>query len=279
MEKVDVNIFAYSDFREYARDYYEARHKADRKFSHRFIAQKLGDKSPSFLQKVIENTRRLNPHQIETLIRLFMLEDFEAKYFRVLYLYSTAPSRLERELYLEQLISLNHTPRRELAHDLYEYYRHWYNPAIRSILSVADIGDDMRLLASTVRPHITSQQAKESIALLNKLGLIKKDDAGFWKPANEGLFVKDTFHQEAIQSYRHQCLDLASEAIEQGRNNPDYHFSTGTMSISEDAHRRILDKLDKFRAEVRSIVRKDPLTATKVIQLQIQAFPLMEKMQ
>jgi len=46
--------------------------------------------------------------------------------------------------------------------------------------------------------------------------------------------------------------------------------------VSEESHRRILDKLEKFRSEVRSIVRKDPNKPTKVIQLQTQVFPLLE---
>jgi len=271
-----INIFSYSDFRPFIRDSYQAHHKKDRAFSQRYIARMLGEKSPSFLQKIVDNKRRLNPHQIESIIHIFNLTAHEAKFFRVLYLYSTASSRIEQELYLEQLIDLNHTPRRELTQDLMQYYRHWYHPAIRAILSVKPMGDNFKYLASLLRPKITAPQAHEAISLLAKLHLIAKNDAGLWIPTDENLFAKDPFHSVILQNYRQQCLDLASEVLASRPSESDLLFSTGTMSVSSEAHQRIMNKLEKFRAEVRSIVRKDSKPPCKVIHLQTQAFPLME---
>lgn len=37
----DLPIFAYTDFRKYLEDYYLARKRTDRKFSHRFIQEKV----------------------------------------------------------------------------------------------------------------------------------------------------------------------------------------------------------------------------------------------
>jgi len=278
MEAVTPNIFSYSDVRAYLRDYYEVRHQCDRLFSHRFIANALSDKSPSFLQKVIQNERSLTPHQIEALIRMFGLLEHEGRYFRVLYLYSTASNQTERELYLEQLISLNHTPRTEVQRNQLEYYRHWFNPVIRTLLSCIDFSDDPAKLVRLIRPKITLGQAKKSLQLLERLGLIKQNADGFWKPLDENLFVKDAFQDGILQSYRHQCLELASSAVDEATNNHDFHFSTLTMSVSEGAHRRIQAKLDKFRAEVRSIVSKDPDSPSKVLQLQNQIFPVVQNL-
>jgi len=204
------------------------------------------------------------------------LADHEARFFRVLYLYSTASGRMEQELYLEQLISLNHTPRRELTHDLQQYYSHWFHPAIRSILSVHRIGNEYRHLGSLLRPKISARQAQDAISLLSKLKLIAMNENGHWIPTDENLFVKDPFHDAIIQGYRQQCLDLASQVLASNPVGGEYHFSTGTMSVSKDAHQRILNKLEKFRAEVRSIVRKDSQPPCKVIHLQTQTFPLLE---
>lgn len=273
---IAIDIFAYSNFRLFMRDYYELRHQKNRNFSHRFVAKMLGEKSPSFLQKLIDNERRLNPHQIEALIRLFNMAEHEAKYFRVLYLYSTASTRTEQELYLDQLISLNHTPRRELSSDLREYYSNWFNPVIRSVLSVIKVGNDFKRIANVIHPKITVRQAQDAVHLLAKLKLIEMDEDGHWIPTDEGLFAKDAFHNAFVQGYRQQCLDLASQIIASNPNNEKSHFSTAAMSISESAHQRIIRKLDKFRSEVRSIVRKDAEAPSKVLQFQIQAFPIME---
>lgn len=198
-----IDIFAYSDFRPFIRDYYGIRHKANRNFSHRFVARMLGEKSPSFLQKLIDNERRLNPHQVEVIVRLFGMAEHEAKYFRVLYLFSTATTRTERELYLDQLVSLNHTPRREISSDLREYYSNWFNPAIRSVLSVERFGNDYKRLANSIRPKISASQAQDAIKLLAKLKLICMDSEGHWIPSDEGLFTKDAFHDVFVQGYRH----------------------------------------------------------------------------
>ncbi len=273
---IAIDIFAYSNVRHFMRDYYDLRHQANRNFSHRYLAKALGEKSPSFLQKFIDNERRLNPHQVETIVRIFNMAEHEAKYFRVLYLYSTATTRTEQELYLDQLVSLNHTPRRELSSDLREYYSHWYNPVIRSVLSVVKMGNDFKKIASMIHPKVTARQVQSAVQLLAKLKLIAWSDEGFWVPSDEGLFTKDSFHDAFVQGYRQQCLDLASQLLaSQTKSNP-MHFSTAAMSVSESAHQRILRKLDKFRSDIRSIVRKDDQVPRKVIQFQIQAFQLME---
>lgn len=276
MQITEINVFAYSKFNDFVQDFYERKHQADRRFSHRYISQVLGDKSPSFFQKFLEGQRKLSPHQIEQLSRLFGLEEHESRYFRILYLYSHAPSRLERELYLEQLISLNHTPRRELAKDLLGYYGHWYTPVIRSSLSVLNVNHDLKPLVAAIHPKITVQQAREAIQLMAKMKVISKDENDYWKPSDEGLFAKDNFHDAVIQNYRHQCLDLASRVLEEQPSQQDMHFSTATMSLSAEAHQRIMDKLEKFRSDVRSIVRKDTQAPTKVIHLQTQAFPILK---
>lgn len=276
MKSLQVNIYDFIDYREFLRAYYEERHARERIFSHRRISFELEDKSPSFFLKVIRDGRKLKEAQLIKLPHILGLDEAEGEYFKLLYQYGTASNKVQREFWLNQIISKCTSPRRDIGLGAARYYTQWYHSAIRCLLDVIDISNDPQPLTKQLKSKVTLAQAKESLALLAELKLIAKNENGFWKPVDSAIFSRSSIQDGILRSYRLNSLDLGREAILYPDKEWPTQFFTASLSVSNEAWLRILDRIQVFRAEIRNIVRSDNAPLSRVIHLQQAAFPLTE---
>lgn len=267
------NLYSYIDFRKYLNDFQEAKKQQDHTFTRSAICQFIGlPNSRSYFTDVI-NGKRVTPAFVERFLRFLQLSKDEAQFFRVLVKYNQSEDAYERELYLDQLVTLNKTPKTQISHAAYEFYSKWHHTVIRMMLDVVDYKDDINLLTKNITPEITEKQAVASIALLKKLSLIEKDHNGFWRPSQKTITTGDFMQDAMLLRFQAQCLDIAKKALFVTADIPQ-HILTNTISISRTAYKRIEKYLDKFRSEVRSVAHKDEEKADRVYQLNIQLFPL-----
>ena len=267
------NLFEYNNFRMFLADYQAARNAIDPHFTKSNICRLLGlPKTRSFFNDVI-NGRPLTSSYIDRFIRLFEMNAEEAQFFRVLVKFNQAENVDEREIYFDQLISLNKTPKMILEKKAYPYYKSWYHSAIRALLKITDFkGDDYQALARTVFPAITPKQAKEAVDLLAELQLIAPDKQGFLRPTEKSISSGGYNQNEMVKQYQLQCLELAKKTLVKQHTQP-HNISTNILSISENGYRRIEKKLQQFKSEIRSIVQKDEDPADRIYQLDIMLFP------
>lgn len=266
------NIYEYNDFRNYLADYQKAKWAVDKSFTKSHFSKLLMlPNTRSYLNDVLKG-KKVTSTFTERFVNVIGLGRDEAQFFRVLVKFNQAENLSERELYFEQLISLNRTPKKVLDKKTYSYYKNWYNGAIRALLHIHDFGDDFNKIAKKVFPPISSRQAKESITLLTDLNLIKKDSSGFYKPTEKSITTSDYVRDEIILQYQLKCLDLAKAAILKNTGQKQL-ITTNTISISAKGLELIEKKMQQFRSEIRSLVHKDNEKAEKVYQLDMLLFP------
>jgi uncharacterized protein (TIGR02147 family) len=105
------NIFSYNNFREYLRDYYTCQSQKDKTFTKAHICRELGlPNTRSFFNDILRG-RHLSPLKVPLLVKILKLQKEEEQYFRVLVNFNQAFDPDEKELLLDQLISLNRTPK------------------------------------------------------------------------------------------------------------------------------------------------------------------------
>lgn len=276
MPKTELSIFKYVDYRLFFREYYSARNKADRHFSHRYLSEKLGDKSPSFFLKVIQGQRRLSDDQLEKITKMFDLDREESRYLQAMYRYGIAKDNAEREYHLGLMVAISSPSRKELGSEASDFYSEWYHSVVRALLGVLDVSDDFTQLTRRLKPTLTAIQTRQSMQLLERLKLIEKNTKGFWKPQENAIFFKSPIQDATMRSYRLKCLDLAKLAVSAPQSQNPPQFFTTTMTVSEDALERIRKNLAKFRSEVRTIVSRDNQQQTRVVQLQDVLLSLTE---
>lgn len=265
-------IYDYNNFRQYIHDYHAVRQKSEKKFSRGEFSKLLGlPNTRSFINDVIKG-RKVTSNFIERFTNIMEFDKDESQFFRVLVKFNQAENIEERELYFDQLISLNKTPKKIIEKNVYVYYKNWYNSVIRALLNVYEFDGDYSKLAQKVFPKITIKQAKESITLLNDLGLIKKNKHGILKPVDKVLSTGESLKNELLKQSQMQCIDIARKMFFLN-NNRAQRVITKTISLSEEGYNRIENKLSKVSSEINSIIHKDEKKADRIYQLNLLLLP------
>jgi uncharacterized protein (TIGR02147 family) len=266
------NIFEYTNFRKFLSDYHKSRQKTDKSFNKSNVSRLLGlPNTRSYFTDVLQG-RYVSSSFAERFIGIFGLGKDESRYFLTLVKYNQADTPEERELYFDQLISLNKTPKKILDKRIFEYYKNWYNGTIRALLHIMDFKGDYAKLAKSVFPPITAKQAAESVKLLRNLGLVSPDSSGCLRPTEKSIATPDYIKDEIIKRYQIHSLELAKWCILKNTVVPQV-IATNVVSISDKGYKQLEKRIQKFRSEIRSLVHKDGEPAQKVYHIDILMFP------
>lgn len=271
------SLYEYNDFRKFISDYQQAMHKRNSTFTKSRMSQLVGlPNSRSYITDIL-NGKKLSSTFVERFINMFSFDSDETNYFRVLVQYNQADNPNERELFFEQLIALNKTPKKYLYEQSYHYYKDWYNASIRAILNVYNFdGKNYSRLAKTLIPQITATQAKNAVKLLLELKLIEKNDDGFYKPTSNSLSTEEYVRNEVIKQYQVKCLECAKKVLVSDGQPPGV-ATTNTLSISKKGLEQIEKQIERFRSQVRSLVQNDDDPAETVYHMDILFFPMMKE--
>ncbi len=265
------SVYSYNDFRKFLADYQQAREAIDNGFTKSAICKRLGiPNTRSYFNHVVAG-RPVSSSYIERFVKVFELNKEESQFFRMLVKYNQAENNDEKELYLEQLISMNKTPKRIIDTKAFAFFKEWHHSIIRALLDVIDFKDDYDAVGKALVPPVTPKKVKESIALLRSLDLIRMDKKGNWKPSDKSIATSDSIKDDLVYYYQAQCLELARQALLKRHDQPQ-NISTNILSVSQEGYRRIINKIEKFRSEIRSLVHKDEGPSDGVFQLNIQLF-------
>jgi uncharacterized protein (TIGR02147 family) len=267
-----VDIYNYLDYRTYLRDAQEYMKSKDPAFTVRYVAAKVGYKSPGHITWILQGKRNLPSKQLPQFVRVYKLNKKEAQYFEVMVQYTNAKKHFDKKYHFEKLVSLQKTERRIVGKDELAYWDAWYHSAIRELVAIHTISDDYKKVAKMLIPRITPAEAEKSLKLLKRIGFIKKDPQGFYRRVDKVVSTGDGWQSLAIRQYQMHTMDLAKKGLESiPREKRD--ISSVTLSISEERFRQIQKRLREFRQEIITLARTDD-KPERIYQLGLQIFPL-----
>ncbi len=269
-------LFNYLDYREYLKHYYQEQKTSNTVFSYRYFAEKCEFKAPNFLQWLIEGKRNLTKESIFRVSRAIGHDSKEADYFENLVFFNQAKTINEKKHYFEKLAAVRKQINlKKMDTDQFEYYSQWYNSAIRELLSFHKFRDDYKKLAKSLSPQISEAQARKSIQLLEKLGLVAKDEGGDLRPKDAAITTGDEIQSFLVQNYHRALIALAGES--QDRHSRDERdISSLTMSLSSDCFELLKSEIQSFRKHLIEVIKADQ-NPDRVYQLNLQFFPLTQK--
>lgn len=270
------SIYDYSDFRAYLLDWFVQEKARRGKFTKAQVSRELGlPNSRNYFSDLLGG-KELSDTFLERLIGLLALPREPARYFRALVNFQQATTPEKREEALDLLVSLNRSPRTILDDHRMEYFRQWWHGAVRALLDTGNYGDEPERIARALTPSITPAQARQSLALLARLDLVRKDPEGFWKPSEQAVSSPDGLRDELLVELQIQQLDLVRKSLLK-RKAPARFVATNIVSVSPDGFRHLLERMEKTRSEVRSIIHKDVDPARRVCQIVLALVPLTEE--
>ncbi|MBD3392339.1 MAG: TIGR02147 family protein [Chitinivibrionales bacterium] len=265
-------VFEYNDYRRFLKDFYNEKKSENSHFSYRFMAGRVGFKSPGHFTQIIQGKANISIHLIERFAQFLKLNKKERSYFQELVLFNQARKHEDKKRHFERLISFRESSVRVLAEDQYEFYSEWYYTAIREILNFYPFDGDLGKLAKMVDPPVTPQEAKKAVNLLEKLGLIEKRDDGSYAVTDRMLTTG--YHAQGVALSNHvlNSLRLAENALDHFPRN-ERNLSTVSVSVSPEGYERIVEELRAFRRKMLEIVRNDE-GVNRAYQFNFQFFPL-----
>ena len=274
-----VNVFEYTDFRKYLLDYYSDKKKGNPRFSYQIIANRAGIKNKGFIYNIINGQKILSKSNIFKISQALGHNRHEAEYFEHCVALNQTTDIFERKNIFEKMTGIKDAGKSAsraqlLRRDQYEFVSNWRHVAVRSIIGMYGFTGDYKRLARMVNPSITATQAKHSVQLLERLGLIiKKKDNGYDIAENCLTTGKDVANV-AFQNFHLDCTELAKRAITV--IPVAQRDMTGlTLGISRENYERICGEIRIFQNAVMEIANADQ-AADRVYQLNFHFFPISE---
>lgn len=274
MKNPVLDIFAYSDFRQFLIDYVAALKRKDPKFSQRYLQDKIGASSSGWFTDIVKGRIRLTAHMLFRLADVLGLQAEETEYLEALVDYQQPASAEEKSRRLEALLI-----RKEIKPDLvgrekFELYREWYHSAVRELLFFFRFKDDYAALAKKLNPPITVSQAKASIRLLQALELIKADESGRLRPSSPIIQKDATVQSLLMKDYFRKKMELGIQALERFAKE-DRDVSTMTVSLSRASFQAARGDLQALRKKLLKLAEREQ-RPEHVYQINFQVFPITQ---
>jgi uncharacterized protein (TIGR02147 family) len=268
-----INIFEYQNYRLYLKDYYNEQKNSKKYFSYRYFSKKAGINASAFLYYVIEGKRNLTKSSIDKICGAVGLAREEGDYFGNLVFFNQAKTIAEKAIYYSRIVECRKPlDIKTLDKDQYEFYSKWYHSIIREIATMVAFKDDFGLLSSYLVPQISAKEAQTSIELLERLGLLERDENGLYHHTNAVIGVKaegqDAF---IIEKFQLEMLDLSRKSFDTIPRAERLSAST-TFSISKATFDLFKIKTREFRKELLEIAKLDN-EPHRVYQFTFNLFP------
>jgi uncharacterized protein (TIGR02147 family) len=271
------SVFHYTDYRRYLRDYYDWAKANKKGFSHRAFMARTGMSGPNYFKRVMEGIHNLTDHSIPKFAAALELGETEERYFRHLVYFNQAGTLEEKDKWFGVLMDLKRPHSHYVLEKAqYDYYKDWYNIAIREMLSFLPYDGKAEGMAAEMgrrlAPPVPPRKVKKAIELLEGLGLIAKKDDGAYQPTSTFIHTEADVQSLLIPKFHQAMTRLAEEAITRFPKEERY-FSSSTVSLSEKTYHEIIELIRGTRKEVLRKVGEDP-DPSRVYHLNMQLFPL-----
>jgi uncharacterized protein (TIGR02147 family) len=275
MEK-KVAVSAYMDFREYLRAVISSRRKNGDSVSNRSFAKALGIQSSSWLTNVLRGTKGITMETAHAISDYLRHDVWEGKYFETLVNFNQAKTVEKRNAYFaalkQHLLKKGYHTVGVLEPDQYEFYSKWYYTAVRSLLGMFPMGDEYKRIGRSTSPSITAVQAKKSVKLLSKLGLIKMNENGQYELTGAAISSGPRVKSLAVANFQRETMRLGIEAIDRYPHS-QRDISTMSVGISEESFKKIAEIIAGCRKAIAEMAADDQ-NADRVYQVNFQVFPL-----
>lgn len=281
--KSSIDIYSYTNFRFFLRDALANLKEQDSKFSQRYISQKLGLKSSGWLADVIAGRKNLSMETLRNLSEFLELNQREKAFFETLVFYSQAESNEEKHRHYEHLLTFREVSADLLAKDRFDYFSAWHHMVLREWMLVEPFQGQTEKLAQITLPPISPDQAKSSIELLNKLGMLEKHAGGKQMPTSVHVKKQSDFDRMHYLSHMRTSIQHGLWALE---NIPKTERDMSTMmgALSDSSFKEICEDIAALRRKIATLSEKEcrerritrSTAPMRVYQFVFQGYPMTQ---
>lgn len=245
--------WSFTDYRAYLTAMMDFLRATRRGFSLRQFSRHAGYASPNYLGLVARGKKNLSYRSIARFAKALGLSANESKAFEALVLLSQAKTDDERNRHYRELC--DSAPRNKavmLDREQFELYSKWYVLPIREMVLLADFREDPEWIANRLTPNIQPQQAQKSLALLLKLGLVRRNDEGRLEVTDQDLVTPSDIQSLAVRNFHHAHMKHAIRALDEFPREKR-NISAVTIPLSKERYELVCSRIEAFRLELLEI--------------------------
>jgi uncharacterized protein (TIGR02147 family) len=267
------DIYQYTDFRAFLRDYFNEQKAAKRSFSHEFFTRKAGIKSTGFILHVMKGERNCTRPVLLNIACAMGLSSAQTEYFEALVSFGQAKTQSDREFYFDRIAAERKSVKAKPLDDRqYEFYSAWYHSVIRELVTLENKKIDPATLSRLLVPPISPKQAKNSLKLQAELGILKKRRGRYSQNqpfVSGGGPVRNT----AVVKFQREMLDHAKSSWDRFTTD-EMTMHTETLCMSEKLVETIRREIRDFKERLMEIVGSEKKPPERVFHLNINMFPV-----
>lgn len=271
------DILDYAEYRTYLKDRYQALRERDARFSHRFIAQRVGVSSAGWFADITAGRQKLKARQIPKLALAFKMEAREADFLGALVDIERAAHPEERVAAVDRWLTLKGMKREAVEADRFAFFDHWYHLALRELLGVRPFTGDYEALGSALQPPVPAARIQKALDLLQRLGLVQPQ---MW---NRRMMDLPTLVKAPAGDARQwnkilkDLVKLSVPAVDNFRKE-ERNLSALTLSLSPDGLKKAGEEIATLRKRLLMVAEKDK-SRNRVYQCLFQVFPLSQPLE
>ncbi len=268
------DIYRYSDYRAFLRDYFNEQKTTNPAFSHQFFARKANIKSSGFVLHVMKHERNVTRPVLLNIARAIGLDPAQTEYFEDLMAFDQARTQSDREFYLGRIAAKRKSVKAKPLDDRqHELYSAWYHPVIREAVTLSDDKDDPVTLSKLLVPPVTPKQIKDSLKLQKDLGVLTVDKRGKYYQAEPFISGGGPVRNTALVKYQKDMLEQAKAAWDRFTTD-EITMHTVTLCMSEEMLGTIREEVRAFKNRLLELAGGERKSPERVYHLNINLFPM-----
>jgi uncharacterized protein (TIGR02147 family) len=272
MNRTNLNIFEFTDYRQFLSARLTELRRQNRRYSLRFLSDKMGLSSKSHLKMVADGQRNISLDMADKLADAIGLTDEEGAFFICLVRYNLAKTTAEQLTALDDLRRKRKfidVHRLELDH--FDYLSDPMTVTLREMVSFPDFQEDPKWIAARLPMKANATRIQKALDNLIRLGMIKRDDDGRLRLSHRHQRSGDGLKSVGLRTFYENTFRQAAESLRKSAD--ERHLGGLTMGISRKSYERIVQRYRDFISDVRAIVDDDS-EADQVYQMVMGLFPL-----
>jgi uncharacterized protein (TIGR02147 family) len=271
------NLFDYFDYREYLHDYYLFHKKRNSAYSYRLFARKAKLGSPNYLKLVVDGKRRITDRTLFQFARGLGLNRDEEKYFRELVMYQEVSDPDSKELHLRSLLKYQEKQRTPapLKGDKIKFLLDWHHAVVRELVATKDFVEDPAWISKRLANKITESQAKESLELLLRLQILRRNESNQIEQSEPLLTTTDEVPSHVLRNLHRTYLRKAINSI--FSISVDKRELSGlVLAIPNNRLKEAKEEIKEFRKKMNRKFGLDR-SADEVYVVGMQLFPVTHR--
>ncbi|MCK6525224.1 TIGR02147 family protein [Myxococcota bacterium] len=269
-------IWAYTDFRAFLRDWFEYRRSLDAKFSIRWHAKRAG-LSDGTVHNLLKD--RAPEEKTETkLITMMRLEPDEAEYFRGLVRVARASSIEGAAEATRALMSLGGGRSRKVIEGAVGgYASDWLNHAVRELAFQEDFDERPEVIAARLIPPVSPEEVADCLKRLIDWGFLQRGYDGKLRPQTVRTDAGQAMPLAAGMAYYNGILDITRKLLHDVPGAERF-FSSSVFALELSQIEVLKPVIYEALRKITDVADALPRSAdAEVVQLGFQLVPLTRR--